>query len=227
MPAHRRNRLQPEDADRQEGRVRPARLNVVDTRELTTGAFVVGMALLGSKLSPQLFAEASAIVATQAVFELPMALLAVCAGKAVSQPTTGWRAAYVGAGLAIVAAAGVFTALDLGMPSAIAGGVWMIVARTKPPHGCSWFSVEHCRDLEVTAGTAWALLIGGLALLWLLSIASPHPPGRTAPGFIYAIAWGCYYLALAFLLPHVRRRARTRRAGRGPRRSHRKPQKRP
>lgn len=205
MPAPRRNRRHAEDAERR-NRDLSARFHVVDTRELSTGAFVVAMALLGKSFSSPLFAEASNIVATQVVFELPMALLAVCAGKAVSQPARGWRAAYVCAGLALVAASGIYTALDLGASWAITGGLWLILARAVPPHGISWFSTEHCRAIEVTASTAWALLIAGLALLWLLSSIVPHPSDRSAPGVVYAIAWGCYYLALAFVLPAVRRR---------------------
>lgn len=213
MSARRRNRLHAEDAEGSRNRDLRARQYVVDARELSTGAFVVAMALLGKSLSSHLFTEASNIVATQVVFELPMALLAVCAGKAVLQPTRGGRVAYVCAGLALVATAGVYTALDLKATWAITGGLWMILARTAPPHGISWFSTEHCRSIEVTASTAWALLIGGLALLWLLSSIVPHPPGKTAPGFVYAIAWGCYYLALAFVLPAVRNHFGGRRLG--------------
>jgi len=205
MGEHRRNRLHAEDADRSLGRARSARRNF-DPRELATGAFVVGMSLLGSKLSPRLFAHASSIVITQVVFEFPMALLAVFAGQAISQPTRGRRAAYVVAGLAMVTAAGVHTALDLRASWAILGGLWLILARAAPPRGCAWWSAEHCRAIEVTAGTAWACLIAGLALLWLLSASTPS--GQTAPGVVYAIAWGCYYLALAFVLPAVRRRRR-------------------
>jgi hypothetical protein len=179
----------------------------VDLRELATGIFVVGMALLGSRLSPALFAEASNILLSQVMFEMPMAILAVGAGGAIKHSTAIKRTASICFGIAAVAAAGILTAISLDAPAAIAAGAWLIVARATPPSGVSWFSIEHCRAIEVTAGTAWACLVVAILLLFTLASMTPAQGGtKTPPGFVYAIAWGGYYLGLAFLLPYVRRR---------------------
>lgn len=176
-----------------------------DWRELATGILVVGMALFGNKLSPDLFAHAADILITQVAFEFPMALLAVCAGQAIALKTRARRAAYVGLGMAAVLAAGTQLALQLDAPAMIIGGAWLILARVSPQHGSPWFSAEHCRTIEVTAGTAWACLIVALLLLSLLAaMTTPGGQVQTPPNFVYAITWSCYYLGLALLLPHVR-----------------------
>jgi hypothetical protein len=109
------------------------------------------------------------------------------------------------AGLVVVAAGGTYTALDLGAPAAIAGGVSLLVARATPPRGVSWFSAEHCRAIEVTAGTAWACLVGAFLLLFLLA-GLGQQSGQAASSWVYALTWGGYYLALGLLLPWARRR---------------------
>jgi hypothetical protein len=177
----------------------------VDLREVAVGAFVVTMAVLGSQVSPALFALSMDFIVVQAVFELPMALLAVCAGQALALSAVWKRAVMVGIGVTAVALAGSVTALQLDVPGAIVGGIFLIVARAARPPGTTWFSVEHCRAIELTAGTAWACLIGAFALLMLYSAIFLPPGASEAPGLVYAFVWGSYYLALALVLPRVRR----------------------
>lgn len=183
------------------------RAPAVDLRELATGAFVVSMLLIGSQLWPRLFSEASDLLLGQLMFEFPMALLAVCAGQAVRHPSRAVRVACVLLGLFGVALAGSVNALQLDAPWAIAGGLWLLAARAAPPRGIDWFSSEHCRAIEVTAGTAWACLVGALLLLMLGQAMTPAQADSDAlPSFVYAIVWGAYYLSLGLLLPRVRQR---------------------
>jgi hypothetical protein len=179
----------------------------LDLRELATGAVVVTALMGGSRLWPGLHAEASSLVTAQVVFEFPMAWLAVCAGQAVRHASRAMRVACVVLGVLVVALAGSVHALEVDAPWMIASGAWLLAARVAPPRGLAWFGVEHCRAIEVTAGTAWAFLVGALALLMLGSAMTPKPSDvQSAPAFVYAIAWGAYYLSLGVLLPRVRRR---------------------
>ncbi|MBK8284485.1 MAG: hypothetical protein IPK97_06150 [Ahniella sp.] len=179
----------------------------VDWRELATGAFVVTMLLIGSKISPDLFTHASDVLLAQVMFEFPMALLAVCAGQAIRHASTAMRAATVLVGLFGVALAGSVKAVQLDAPWAIASGAWLLASRVAPPRGIAWFSIDHCRAIELTAGTAWACLVVAILLLMLGSgIAPSKDDGQSAHAIVYVVAWGAYYLGLGLLLPQVRRR---------------------
>jgi len=70
-----------------------------------------------------------------------------------------------GIGVTAAALAGTVTVFELDAPGAIVGGTFLIVARAARPHDTTWFSVEHRRAIELTAGTAWAYLIGAFALM--------------------------------------------------------------
>jgi len=178
-----------------------------DLRELVTGAFVVSMILLGSGLHAQLYREASNLLTAQIMFEFPMALLAVCAGQAIRQPTKPMRIACVAVGVVGVLLSGTSTAIQGDAPWMIASGAWLVGSRTMPTKGVIWFSVEHCRAIEVTAMTSWACLIAAFLLLMLLTtLLPPRAPGGSAPAIVFALTWGAYYVGLGLLLPRVRKR---------------------
>ena len=186
---------------------RPSWTEQVDLRELATGAFVVAMLLAGSKLWPGLYTQASDLVVAQVMFEFPMAWLAVCAGQAIRHAARAMRITCVVLGVLVVALAGSVNALQMDAGWAIASGAWLLAARVAPPRGVEWFSAEHCRAIEITAGAAWTLLLCTFAVLMLgRAMTPPQPDGESAPAFVYAIGWGAYYLSLGCVLPHVRRR---------------------
>lgn len=184
---------------------RLALLQTVDWRELATGVLVVCMALFGTDLGPVLSAHAKDILVTQVAFEFPMALLAVCAGQAIALKSRGLRTACVCLGAMGVLMAGAVWSLQLDAPVMIIGGAWLILARISPLGGSAWFSAEHCRTIEVTAGTAWASLVVALLFLSLAAaMTTPQGSAQTPPAYVYVLTWSFYYLGLALLLPYVR-----------------------
>ncbi len=178
-----------------------------DLRELVTGAFVVSMILLGTGLNPQLLREASNLLTAQIMFEFPMAMLAICAGQAIRYPAKPMRIACVAFGAIVVLLSGTSTAIQGDAPWMIVSGVWLVGSRTMPTKGVVWFSVEHCRAIEVTAMISWACLIATFLLLMMLTtLLPPREPGGSAPAIVFALTWGAYYLGLGVLLPRVRRK---------------------
>lgn len=181
-------------------------LAFVDLRELLTAVLVVSAITIGSQAAPALFAQASDIIVTQAMFEFPMALLAVIAGYAEARSWRWLRALLLFAGGAAVLAFGSVHALTSDSLGAILPGLWLMYARLSAPAGVPWFSAAHCKIVSITAMTAWATLVGALAVLMLLALAPGGRKGDEAAAWVYAITWGGYYLALAFIMPAVRRR---------------------
>lgn len=181
-------------------------LALVDLRELITAVLVVSAVLLGSDAAPWLFAKAEDIVVTQAFFEFPMALLALFAGYAEARGSRFGRGAILLAGAAFVVLAGSAEQISSGGLGVILPGLWVVYARLAPPAGVEWFSAAHCKLVGITAATAWTVLLAALALLMLLNSVAPAP-GRTneAQAWVYAFAWGGYYVALSLILPAVRR----------------------
>lgn len=211
MPTRWRSKSRPLQLRALESRVGPASATPVsweqqvDLRELATGAFLVTMLLVGSELWPDLFTDASDILLAQVMFEFPMALLAVCAGQAARHSSWAMRVACILLGLLAVALAGSVNALNMDAAWAIVSGGWLLATRAAPPRGIPWFSPEHCRAIELTVGTAWVCLLGALLLLVLgNATVPPHREGATSHAFVYAIAWGAYYVGLSLLLPYVR-----------------------
>ncbi|MBL8245370.1 MAG: hypothetical protein JNL89_14320 [Rhodanobacteraceae bacterium] len=182
-------------------------LALVDLREVITAVLVVSAVMIGSRAAPWLFAKAEDIVITQAFFEFPMALLALFAGYAEARSSRLGRGVILLAGAAFVLLAGGAELMKDGSLGVLIPGLWVVYARIAPPPGVEWFTAIHVKLVGVTAATAWTVLIAALALLMLLNSAAPAA-GKTdeAQAWVYALAWGGYYLALAVILPAVRRR---------------------
>lgn len=181
-------------------------LAFVDVRELVTAVLVVAAVLIGSDAAPWLFAQSQDIVVSQVLFEFPMALLAVIAGYAEARKSRYWRAALLLFGALGVALAGAVHLLAMDALGGLIPGLWVIYSRLAPPAGVPWFSVLHCKLVTMTTGAAWATLVGALMLLMLLAGMAPaEGDSGEAQGWVYAVAWGLYYVALAFILPAVRR----------------------
>lgn len=181
----------------------------IDVWELATGVFVAVATLLPA--SPW-SAHANGIVATTLIFEFGMAWLAMLAHVASFAETRAARIALLGAGAAMVIAAGTHHAIQLDRAALLVPGLWIVAMRLRPPPGVAAFDASHCRCVAFEAITAWLALIGVFVLYVLVHVLS----GGTGPAEMrqdgrFAIAWGGFYATLALLMPIARRLALKRR----------------
>ncbi len=179
-----------------------------DFAELTTGAFVATMCLIGNDALPWLFAQARDMVQCGIAFEcFGTLVLGLFADHAMLREQRTRRIVWLAVGVALAFICGVLLAIMLLAPGLILGGVWLLKGRLQCPAKLVLYSPEHCYVIRCVALAAWLFLLLALALLiFLTSVAGTKAPGESA-AWVYAITWGGFYLTLAIALPVVRRRA--------------------
>jgi hypothetical protein len=179
-----------------------------DFAELTTGAFVATLCLIGNDALPWLFAQARGIVQCGIAFEcFGTLVLGLFADHAMLREQRTRRIVWLAIGVALAFICGVLFALMLLAPGLILGGAWLLKGRLQCPENLVLYSREHCYVIRCVALAAWLFLLLALALMILLSSVAGTKASGESVAWVYAITWGGFYLALAIALPVVRRRA--------------------
>lgn len=187
------------------------RIRELDWQDLLVGAAVAAVILLGPSLGETMHTLAQGIVVAQLFFEMPMALLAVVAGKAAQASARAARIALLSFGCVVVVAAGVAYALQFGVLLALLPGIFAVLSRMRRAGPAQErFSVEHCVSVERVAVTAWVWLLAMFLVTVGVVMISGKPitvggAAGSAANWIAAALWLVYYAGLAFLVPAARR----------------------
>jgi len=186
-------------------------LDDFDWQDLLVGVIVAVVIVAGPGLGETMHALATGIVVAQLFFEMPMALLAVLAGKAAQHAARGVRIALLGFGAVVVVAAGVAYALQFGVLLTVLPGVFAVLSRMRRANAAQLrFSVEHCQTVERVAATAWAWLLVMFVVTVGVVMISGRPitvsgAAASTANWIAAALWLLYYAGLAFLVTAARR----------------------